>query len=170
LDVIRKARPLDAMPLSRLAESTFREAFGHLNTVENMDAHCRASYSEAMQAAEISNPNMVVLMGWQKEDLVGFAQLCWGVAPDCVQGNTSGELMKLYVASDWHGKGVAQDLMHACIEEMKKHGSDVLWLGVWEKNPRAIAFYKKFGFAERGDHIFRLGSDPQRDIVMVRSL
>jgi ribosomal protein S18 acetylase RimI-like enzyme len=44
----------------------------------------------------------------------------------------------------------------------------VVWLGVWERNPKAIAFYKKFGFREVGAHVFPLGSDPQRDVVMAR--
>jgi ribosomal protein S18 acetylase RimI-like enzyme len=72
------------------------------------------------------------------------------------------------VARDCHGKGVAHDLMNACMDEMRFHRSDVVWLGVWERNPRAIAFYKKFGFLEVGVHVFPLGSDPQRDIVMSR--
>jgi diamine N-acetyltransferase len=72
--------------------------------------------------------------------------------------------------SEWHGKGIAQDLMNAGIEEMRRHGSDVVWLGVWEHNPRAIAFYKKIGFIEVGDHVFPLGSDLQRDIVMAHLL
>lgn len=50
--------------------------------------------------------------------------------------------------------------------EIKARGSDVVWLGVWERNARAIAFYKKYGFVERGEHVFLLGHDRQRDIVM----
>jgi ribosomal protein S18 acetylase RimI-like enzyme len=76
----------------------------------------------------------------------------------------------LYVISDCHAKGVARELMNACIDEMRDRRSDVVWLGVWERNPRAITFYKKFGFVEVGDHVFPLGSDPQRDIVMARTV
>jgi ribosomal protein S18 acetylase RimI-like enzyme len=74
----------------------------------------------------------------------------------------------LYVVSDCHGTGVARDLMNACVAEIRSHRSDVVWLGVWERNPRAIAFYRKLGFLEVGEHVFSLGSDPQRDIVMAR--
>lgn len=76
----------------------------------------------------------------------------------------------MYVVENWHGKGVAQKLMGACIKEMQQHGSDAVWLGVWERNPRAIAFYKKSGFVEVGDHTFPLGGDPQCDIIMVRAI
>jgi len=39
---------------------------------------------------------------------------------------------------------------------------------VWERNWRAQAFYRKFGFIEAGDHVFMLGTDAQRDIILVR--
>ena len=135
-----------------------------------MDVHCRGAYSEDFQAMEIANPEMVTLLAEHDEELVGFAQLRWSKAPDCIPGNSPGEIQRMYVASDWHGKGVAQGLMGTCIEEIKSHGSDAVWLGVWERNARAIAFYKKFGFVEHGDHVFLLGHDRQRDIVMARSV
>lgn len=97
-------------------------------------------------------------------------RLRWCDAPDCVAAQSPGEIQRLYVVDAWHGKGIAQDLMHACIREMEARGSDVAWLGVWERNPRAISFYRKFGFVEVGDHFFSLGNDPQRDIVMARSI
>jgi len=168
LPIIRKANRSDARQLSQFAEMTFRDTFGAMNTGEDMDLHCRASYSEAIQAGEISSPDMVTLLSEEGERLVGFAQLRWDGAPDCVLAKSPGEIQRLYVADDWHGKGIAQDLMNACIAEMKAQGSDVAWLGVWERNLRAISFYRKFEFVEVGDHAFPLGGDPQRDIVMVR--
>lgn len=168
MPLIRKANASDAQKLSVLAEKTFRDTFGAVNTVEDMELHCQSNYSEAIQASEISNPNMITLLAEEAGRFVGFAQLCWGSAPKCVSGKSPGEIQRLYVINDWHGKGIAQELMQACIEQLKKCGSDVVWLGVWERNPKAITFYKKFGFVEVGDHVFLLGSDPQRDIVMAR--
>lgn len=168
MPVIRFATPTDASNLTELAEQTFRDTFGELNTVEDMDLHCQSSFGEAIQRAEISNPKMVTLVCEEEGRLIGFAQLRWGEAPSSVSAKSPGEIQRLYVAKKWHGKGIAQDLMSACITQMEKRGSHAVWLGVWERNPRAISFYKKFGFVEVGDHIFPLGTDPQRDIVMVR--
>lgn len=165
---IRYAKPSDAKRLAVLAEETFRDTFGKMNTVEDMDFHCRTSYGELIQAAEISNAELVTLVGEEGDNLIAFAQLRWPEAPRCVSAKTPGEIQRLYVVKSWHGKGIAQDLMAACLEEMKNRGSDVVWLGVWERNPRAIAFYQKFGFAEVGDHIFSLGADSQRDIILIR--
>jgi ribosomal protein S18 acetylase RimI-like enzyme len=167
---IRKANRIDANRLSQLAEATFRDTFAAVNAAEDMDLHCQSHFSETIQAGEIANPNMITLLGEDQERLAGFAQLRWEAAPACVLARFPGEIQRLYVASDWHGKGVAQRLMDACIEAMQRRGSDVVWLGVWERNPRAIAFYKKFGFVEVGAHVFAVGRDPQRDILMARSV
>ncbi len=170
MPVIRPASLVDAEPLSRLAEATFRSTFGAANTPEDMDLHCRTSYGAAIQSGEIADPRMLTLLCEGDEGLVGFAQLRWGDAPDCVAATSPGEIQRLYVASGWHGRGIAQELMAACFEALRARGSDVAWLGVWERNPRAIAFYRKCGFVEVGDHVFALGSDPQRDILMARPL
>ena len=168
LPKVRRADHHDARRLAELAEETFRATFGAANTAEDMDLHCRTNYGEATQAGELANPDMVTLLSEEDGRLIGFAQLRWGGAPDCVKASAPGEILRLYVARDWHGKGVAPMLMRACLEAMAARGADVAWLGVWERNPRAIAFYRKFGFVEVGDHVFPVGSDPQRDIVMAR--
>ena len=165
---IRIASPEDSWSLAELAERTFRETFTAMNTAENLNLHCRASYGEAMQMCEIVNPDLLTLVCEEDGKLIGFSQLRWGKAPSCVVAERSGELQRLYVLNAWHGKGIAQDLMSACIVEMEKRHVDAIWQGVWEQNPRAITFYKKFGFVEVGDHVFPLGADPQRDIVMAR--
>lgn len=165
---IRYASPSDAERLAALAEETFRATFGSMNTVEDMNLHCRASYGREVQSAEISNSGMVTLVCEDDGTLIAFAQLRWSEAPGCVSATSPGEIQRLYVAQPWHGRGIAQDLMTACMKEMRMRDSDVVWLGVWERNPRAIAFYRKLGFVEAGSHVLPLGTDPQRDIIMVR--
>jgi ribosomal protein S18 acetylase RimI-like enzyme len=165
---VRRAHRNDATQLSVIAEETFRDTFASVNTPEDMDLHCRTSFSAAVQADEIEDPNRVTLLCEHGERLVGFAQLRWGKAPSCVVAKAPGEIQRLYVISKFHGKGVAHDLMSACMDVMTGRRSDEVWLGVWEHNPKAIAFYKKLGFGEVGEHVFPLGSDAQRDIVMAR--
>lgn len=170
MSTIRKANLGDAMAVAEIAEATFRATFSAMNTTEHMELHCQNSYGERIQASEISNPKMVTLVSEKKSGIIGYAQMRWGHTPSCVSAKSSGEIQRLYVVEGWHGKGVAQELMHACIAEIKQRGSEAVWLGVWERNPRAIAFYKKSGFVEVGDHTFPLGGDLQRDIIMVRSV
>lgn len=170
MPTIRKAHPGDARELSKVAEATFRATFAALNTSEHMELHCRTSYGERIQGAEISNPGRVSLLCEDGDELIGFVQLRWGEPPAFVAGKKPGEIQRLYVVAAWHGKGVAQLLMEAGIDELKKHGADAVWLGVWENNPKAIAFYKKMGFLVVGEHTFPLGGDPQRDVVMARTM
>ncbi len=165
---IRIARPSDAKPLAALAEKTFRDTFGSMNTAEDMNLHCQSSYGPSIQLSEINDPKRLTLVCEGDNRLIAFAQLTWAETPACVPGKKPGEIQRLYVEKEWHGQGIAQDLMTACLQAMAKAGSDTVWLGVWEHNPRAIAFYKKFGLVEVGDHVFPLGTDPQRDLILTR--
>lgn len=169
LSNLRRATREDAGQLAAIAEATFRATFAAVNTPEDMDLHCRASYGEAIQAEEIADPGRVTFLCEVGGRLVGFAQLRWGKKPCCgLDADVPGEILRLYVIREMHGMGVAHELMNACMDEMASRRSDVVWLGVWERNPKAIAFYEKFGFREVGEQVFQLGSDAQRDIVMAR--
>ena len=167
---IRKADFRDAAQLARLAEQTFRDTFAAQNTAEDMDLHCRDSYGVAIQASEIFASNMVTLVAEEEGRMIGYAQVRWDRHPACVEAASPGEIQRIYVQKEWQGRGVAHDLMQASLAEIQRRGSDVVWLGVWERNPRAISFYRKLGFVAVGDHVFPLGRDPQRDIVMARSI
>lgn len=167
---IRNATAADARAVASLAESTFRETFASTNTDADMDLHCQQAYSESVQSSEIANPNMQTLVAEDDGGLVGYAQVRWMDVPACVEARSPGEVYRLYVSRAWHGKGVAQSLMTECLNAIAQRGCEIAWLGVWEHNPRAIAFYRKFGFEIVGDHVFTVGTDPQRDLVMSRQL
>lgn len=166
--LIRRASRADAAELAVLAERTFRKTFQEGNTQQDMDLHCQASYSTDIQLQEILRENWVTLVCEHNGKLVGYAQLRWEEFPSCVNSIHAGEILCLYIDAPYHGQGFAQELMRKCLAEFEAQGSDVVWLGVWEHNPRAIAFYRKFGFTEAGEHIFQVGTDPQRDIIMKR--
>jgi GNAT superfamily N-acetyltransferase len=102
--------------------------------------------------------------------LVGYAQLRLGRPPACVTAARPLELWRFYVAREWHGRGLAQQLMAAVIAAARGRNSGVLWLGVWERNPRAQAFYKKSGFVDIGSQTFLVGTDEQADRVMELTL
>jgi ribosomal protein S18 acetylase RimI-like enzyme len=154
--------------LAALAERTFRAAFGSFNTRENIDAHCANAYSEAIQASEIVNPEIETIVCDDGVELVGYAQLRWGTAPPCVLAMRPAEIQRIYVNQRWHGKGIAQVLMSQMLTAAMRGSADQIWLGVWENNPRAMAFYQKYGFSKVGQHVFQLGDDPQHDWILCR--
>ena len=170
MPTIRTANGGDAARLARFAELTFRETFAAENSPENMELHCAASYGEAIQARELADSATTVFLCEEESELAGFAQLRRGDAPPCVGASRTVEILRFYVASQWHGRGIAQALMRRALDHAETEGLEAVWLGVWERNPRAIAFYAKFGFVEVGAHVFPVGNDPQRDVIMVRRL
>ncbi len=168
MPVIRKAEVADALALAQLQERTFRDTFEHSCTPEDMALHCAAHYGEVLQRRDTLDPNIDVLVCDGGGRLAGYAQVRRGYVPDCVVAERPVEIQRFYILKDFHGQGLAHDLMTASLAICEGHGADQVWLGVWEHNPRAIAFYAKWDFAEVGSHVFPLGTDPQRDIVMIR--
>jgi ribosomal protein S18 acetylase RimI-like enzyme len=101
---------------------------------------------------------------------VAYAQLRVGPAPPTIRDEATIELWRFYVDLPHHGRGLAHELMAVALEAAQARGAATMWLGVWEKNHRAQAFYRKFGFVDVGAHEFRLGNDLQTDRVMVTPL
>lgn len=167
---IRRAVLSDAWALSELAARTFAETFGADNTPEDLAAHLRSSYGLAQQSAEIADPEGATLLACMGPALVGFAQVRRGPAPACVIGEHPIELHRFYLARSAHGRGVAAPLMAAARDSARALGGRRLWLGVWERNPRAVAFYVKSGFTKVGSHDFMVGRDRQTDWVFVSPL
>jgi ribosomal protein S18 acetylase RimI-like enzyme len=167
---IRPASPADAGPLAALAERTFRGAFAAQNRAEDLAAYIDRAYGESRQRAEIIDAAVDTLLAEVDQALVGFAQLRQASAPSCVAARHPVELWRLYVDAPWHGRGVAQALMKGIESAARRREADALWLGVWNQNVRAQAFYRKCGYAKVGEHVFVLGGDVQTDDVMLRSL
>jgi diamine N-acetyltransferase len=161
----------EAPRLAEFGARTFREAFAADNTAEDMRRHLESAWSPEKQRAELQNPDIDTLvlqdaMGrW-----LGFAQLRAGKISTGVPAQGSIELWRFYVDQPFHGQGVAAALMHGAKECARRRGASTLWLGVWERNERAKAFYAKHGFTRVGSQVFVVGSDPQTDHVMLCAL
>lgn len=168
--VIRPAGVPDAAWLAELAERTFRETYASHNTPDNMERYVAEHFGPALQAAELADAGYLTLVAEVDGRAAGYAQLGRGPAPECVAGPDPMEIIRFYVDRPWHGQGLAQALMRAAATHAGAAGARTLWLGVWERNPRAIAFYRKCGFVEVGTHTFVLGTDHQRDLVLARPI
>ena len=160
----------DAKRLSELGAKTFYDTFAKDNTPENMATHLKKSFSPEIQFAELSDPENIFLIVEHESQPIGYAQLILHSKEETLTGNKPLEIRRIYATQEYLGKGVGKALMQAAIQEAKQRDCDSLWLGVWEKNPRAIDFYRKWGFKEVGMHTFKVGDDPQRDFVMELAL
>jgi GNAT superfamily N-acetyltransferase len=152
-----------------LARTTFYDTFASTNDASDMALHLERAYGVPQQSAEIGDPDIISLLVEDNGEAVAYAQMRLHHAPDCVSGPEPIELWRFYVERRWHGKGVAQQLMERVKDEARQRAK-TLWLGVWEHNARARAFYEKCGFVDVGAHVFLFGTDPQTDRVMAVAL
>ena len=164
---IRRGVPDDAPALAAFAERTFVETFGADNDPRDMAAYVERTYGVAQQGAELADPGVTTLLAHRDGRLVAFAQIRRHMPPPCISDATAIELRRFYVDRPAQGTGLAQLLMAAVFDAAREVGARHVWLGVWERNARAIAFYRKCGFAAVGSQPFVLGADHQTDCVMV---
>lgn len=166
--VIRRATSRDAARLSEFAYAAFHDTFAADNRAEDMAAYSREAFGEAVQRREIEDPAVSMLLAERDGELTGYAMLRRGAPEPGVPGENPIELARLYAGQRWIGAGIGAALMQRCLADARAGGHDTIWLGVWERNHRAMAFYHRFGFADVGSHAFQLGSDRQTDRLMAR--
>lgn len=160
--MIRSAVPADAARLAELGARTYHDTFVEHTDPEDLRIFLARTYNEAEQAEEIADPTIVTFVYEIDGELVAYAQLKLGDDPSRI------ELGRLYVDRSQHGKGVAHAMMRRCLDEAAARGAKTIWLGVWEHNERAKAFYRKYGFVKCGEHPFIVGTDVQTDHEMER--
>ncbi|MEQ1920877.1 MAG: GNAT family N-acetyltransferase [Pyrinomonadaceae bacterium] len=169
---IRQATPDDAKLLTDLSYTTFWDAFAHhpKNAPDDLAHYMRQAFTIEQIAVELGDDKTIFLIAELDDKPAGYAKLIVESIEEGITAENPIELSRLYSHQEYLGKGVGQNLMDACFDLAKSHDHDVMWLGVWEYNPRAQRFYEKNGFREVGKHTFQLGSDPQTDLLMQRPL
>jgi diamine N-acetyltransferase len=167
---IRFATLDDAPLLAEMGARAFEQAFGAVNTPEDMQAYLCSSFGAEIQAGEIQQPGCLFIILENQHIPAGYARLQGGSTETCITGANPVELVRIYLLREWIGQGAGSRLMQACLEEALRRRYDVIWLGVWEKNQNAIAFYRKWGFEVVGTHTFQLGQDMQQDLILQKEL
>jgi len=170
--VIRSASAADTDLLTDLAYTTFFDAFHQhpKNAPDDLAAYMAEAFSREQIARELSDDRNIFLIAEIAGNPAGYAKLTLGATEEGISAERPIELNRLYSHQKFLGKGIGQRLMDESFSIGRAHGCDVMWLGVWEYNPRAQRFYEKNGFRRVGRHVFQLGSDPQIDLLMQCSL
>ena len=170
--ITRQAVVEDATILTDLAYKTFWDAFAHhpQNAPDDLNHYMRQAFSIEQITEELADSKNSFLIAEIDGELAGYSKIIFGTIEPGVTAETPVELARLYSHQKFLGQGVGQTLMNASLERARGAGCDVMWLGVWEYNPRAQAFYQKNGFREVGRHVFQLGTDPQTDLLMQREI
>lgn len=175
---LRTASTDDAPLLSTLGARLFEQTFGPSNTPEDMASYLPGAFNVDLQTEELSD---AAWKTWIAEDesgaAIGYTVLIRDSTIEDVEGQHPAEIRRIYVDASLHGRPADADgrragqvLMDQCVSQARAWGADVIWLAVWQENPKAIRFYEKNGFQRVGVKTFQLGSDLQHDFVMARNL
>ncbi len=178
--IVVRAQKSDATGLAEIGASTFKETFGaedDENDPADLAAYLTGAFSAEIQTKEMEQVGSYFLLLYREDKIIGYARLFDCTPPADVQFavqsaalTQSIELVRFYIIREWQGRGAAGELMKASVMLAQTLGYEALWLGVWQKNPRAIAFYRKWGFEKVGQWTFTLGSDVQTDDLMLRKI
>jgi ribosomal protein S18 acetylase RimI-like enzyme len=167
---IRFAESNDAELIADISRQTFYETFASQNTKENMDKFMGEAFTKEILMKEVGAPDTIFLLAYDGEEPVGYVRMRENNNPPELGNIPAIEIARIYATSNAIGKGVGKALMQKCIEIATAKKATAIWLGVWQENHRAIDFYTKWGFEKFGTHVFMLGDDPQKDLLMKKSL
>lgn len=163
---IRKVTEQDIDELQRIGRETFEETFAAENTPEDLQHYLEESFSIEKLSSELSNTNSEFYFAISNTTVIGYLKLNLGQAQTELKDTKAIEIERIYVLKAYHGKQVGQLLCNKAIQIANDLNANYIWLGVWEKNNRAIHFYTKNGFVAFDKHLFKLGTDEQTDIMM----
>lgn len=158
--------------LAELSYETFWDAFHEhpANAPEDMAAYMEQAFSQETLRRELAEANSIFLVAEVENEPAGYVKLKLDSIEEPVEAEKPIELCRLYSHQKFLGRGVGARLMDECLRIAEENDCDTMWLGVWEYNPRAQAFYRKYSFTEIGKHVFQLGSDAQTDLLMQKDL
>lgn len=170
--IIRLATPGDAASITALATTTMREAFGppH-NAIELVDQYIQSALTLPQHQAELADPRATFFLATLPNGTpIGYAKLRKQAPPRRMKTRKAIEIQRIYLLQAYIGQGQGRALMQHCLDWAKAQGYAAVWLGVWERNERALAFYQRMGFERFSFHYFQFGAERQRDFWLQKQL
>ncbi|QZT39120.1 GNAT family N-acetyltransferase [Halosquirtibacter xylanolyticus] len=164
--IVRKVSLNDIEELKVIGQLTFQETYGWYNSEENMIEYLDQEFSREKLRAQLLNENSEFYFTESDDKVIGYLKVNVKDAQTEMKLDNALEIERIYVLKEYHGKSVGKILYDKAIELARQKEVESVWLGVWEKNPRAIKFYEKNGLTVFDKHVFKLGDDEQTDIMM----
>ncbi|MFP3513035.1 GNAT family N-acetyltransferase [Peribacillus sp. SIMBA_075] len=167
---IKKCTLEDSRKLQEISYETFNETFKHQNTPENMNAYLERAFNFKQLEKELSNTSSQFFFVYFNNEVAGYLKINTNDAQSEEMGDESLEIERIYIKDKFQKLGLGKCLQNKAMEIAMEHNKKKIWLGVWEKNENAIAFYKKLGFVQTGAHSFYMGDEEQIDFIMTKTL
>ena len=160
----------DLETLRNISIETFTETFESHNSPENLRAYLDQAFDPERLKTEMSNPESRFFFIEKDGETAGYLKINTGDAQSEKMGGDSVEVERIYISNRFQKQGLGKILFGHALDIARKEGKTKVWLGVWEDNENAIAFYEKLGFIAAGAHSFFMGDDEQTDIIMEKQL
>jgi diamine N-acetyltransferase len=165
IEIIR-ATVDDTDQLQSIGKQTFSETFSSDNSEENMKMYLEEEFSYEKLKTELADKNSEFYFVLSDNTIIGYLKVNYGQSQTDIKDENALEIERIYVLNEFQGKKIGQLLLKKALEIAGQKSMNYVWLGVWEKNTRAIQFYTKNGFVQFDKHIFKLGNDEQTDLMM----
>ncbi|MGB2872284.1 GNAT family N-acetyltransferase [Psychrobacillus psychrotolerans] len=167
---IKKCTLEDSLNLQAISVETFTETFKDHNSPEHLNAYLERAYNVNQLKQELTNQSSQFFFVYYNQEVAGYLKTNTGDAQSKAMGDDSLEVERIYVKKKFQKHGLGKLLLNKAVEIAKVQKKEKIWLGVWEENENAIAFYKKKGFLQTGAHSFYMGDDEQVDLIMTKIL
>ncbi|MBE7081622.1 MAG: GNAT family N-acetyltransferase [Clostridiales bacterium] len=160
----------DITLLQELSINTYVQTFEKFNSKSIMNAYLNDAFNLEKLEKELLNSNSAFYFLYKDERLVGYLKVNDFPSQTDINDESSLEIERFYILSDFQGQGLGKFLMKKAIDIANEKNKKYVWLGVWEHNEKAKRFYKKEGFYKIGEHSFFMGDDEQTDYLMRKDL
>lgn len=167
---IKECTIKDSSKLQKVSYETFNETFKHQNSSENMNAYLQKAFNLNQLEKELSNILSQFFFVYFNNEVAGYLKVNLNDAQSEKMCNDSIEIERIYIKKQFQKHGLGKYLFNKALEIAQESNKKKIWLGVWEKNDNAIAFYKKMGFVQTGTHSFFMGDEEQIDFIMTKTL
>ena len=160
----------DLAQLAKLSINTYMETYSVLSTMETVQKHTDIAFTEEALLKELAHPYSEFYFALLDEEIAGYIKLNTDGAQTDEVAKDALEVERIYIQNQFQGRGVGRRLIEEAIHMACQKGKKRIWLGVWEKNEQALAFYKRMGFTRQGEHIFMFADEACTDYIMVKEL
>lgn len=165
---IRQCMLEDIQELQEISYDTFNETFREQNSPENIDDYLEKAFNQPQLEKELNNPYSQFFFAYVNNELAGYLKINTDQAQSEERSADALEIERIYIKQSFQKHGVGKQLFQQALQIAKELNKQQMWLGVWEKNEKAIAFYQKIGFVLTGQHSFYMGDEQQTDLIMTK--
>lgn len=167
---LQKITKNNVQDLQEVSIQTFTETFKDNNSEKSLNDYLNTAYELTKLEKELENPHSEFYFAYFNNELAGYLKININDAESEKMGENALEVERIYIKKSFKRRGIGRHLIETAEQLAKKYQKNLMWLGVWEYNPKAIAFYETLGFKVIGAHSFFMGEEEQTDLIMSKQL